>query len=201
MLARLISLSALSTVITISYCQDIVFPCNESTGKIVFSEVIRVDSISKNIIQNNLTQWLVKHHMGDRSLLMYDTAAGIISGVIQTPLKIESSFTALCMFSTIALHIKEGRFKYELSEIIYQKCRSEETTGVAWGYYGVWGVTSSTKIETCEEYYKEFLKSKSEKKSKGNAKKARNYIEETNKAVQSIISDLKQTTVSMKEDW
>jgi len=135
-----------------SFSQEIKFPTDSLTGKIKFTEVIYVDSATRSTLYTKAREWFVKSFQSSKSVLeLEDKEAGKLIGkgnisVITEesvneneyvkmkgliPKKLRDQKTkgeAGTVSFTIAIYIKEGRFKYEVTGL-YHKGNSVTVNG------------------------------------------------------------------------
>jgi hypothetical protein len=107
-------------------------PYDSLTRKVVYSEVVQVDSASKNDLYLRCRAWFAKTFLSANNVIqMDDKEAGRIIGRAAT----KSSFVyflvnfKFTLYYTIAVTIKDGRYKYELSDFIAQDDATQYNSG------------------------------------------------------------------------
>ncbi len=110
---------ALVTFVNYVKGQDIVLP-SDSTGKTIYTEVVQVDSSSKNELFLRAKTWFAKVYKSSKSVIQNDDKdAGLIYGTAITKVFFSvlgvSSHVGNIRYS-VAIYIKDNRFKYELKE-------------------------------------------------------------------------------------
>lgn len=135
---------ALVLLTTKTFSQNINFPIDTATGKIMFSEVIYLDSVSKATLYIKAREWFVKSFKSSKAVLeLEDIEAGKLIG--------KGNFTAMTEESMndnefikrkglvskelrekknkgevgsvsflISLYIKDGRYKYEITDLSHK---------------------------------------------------------------------------------
>lgn len=97
--------------------QSKVFPMTE--GKVIYSNVITVDSVSKDNLYIIARQWLVDNFKSSKAVIQVDDKeAGVIIGnytfIVSKQESLFSSYSFI-VSQTITLKFKDNRCKYEIS--------------------------------------------------------------------------------------
>ena len=164
----------------------------DQNNRIVFSEVIQVDGVSKKELFNRARKWFADYYNSSETVIdLEDKESGIL---IAKPLGYANipyilGFTAVKMFYTINIYVKDGRYKYEITDIINETDPSEFN-----GYR-----SSKTNIESVINDYMVF-------KPNGKIReKSKNWKVATIKMVYKIADDLVESmnnsVVDSDHDW
>ena len=116
-----------------SYAQDQVLsklPIDSVTNKLMFSEVVKLDSTKKIELYSRAREWFVKtYNSADDVLQMDDKESGKLLGKAFNDITFESimgSMFTTRMFYTVKIYIKDGRYKYEITDIYYKSYASAQ---------------------------------------------------------------------------
>jgi len=94
----------------------------------MFSEVVKLDSTKKIELYSRAREWFVKtYNSADDVLQMDDKESGKLLGKAFNDITFESimgSMFTTRMFYTVKIYIKDGRYKYEITDIYYKSYAS-----------------------------------------------------------------------------
>jgi len=100
----------------------------DQNGKINFTEVIQVDSVDKNTLYSRSKQFFVDTFKSANDVIQLDDKeSGTIigKGFSDIYIKIVSSPVAIQMWYSIKIQCKDGRYKYEIYDIIFKSYASQ----------------------------------------------------------------------------
>lgn len=132
---QLILVILLFLISTISFAQDNIFP--EKDGKIYYSEVVKVDSlITKNDLFIAARKWFANTYKSANDVIqMQDKEAGEIvgKGIVMTIYKIPLNPSVMVsVYHTISITVKDGRFKYEITDLTGRYYSPGSTIGTSY---------------------------------------------------------------------
>lgn len=92
-------------------------PIDSTTGKITLSEVLKVEGTNQDQLYSRAREWFVHtYKSADNVLQMDDKQAGKLIGKGWNPLR----YNTVQMWYTFSVYLKDGRYKYEISDIHYK---------------------------------------------------------------------------------
>ncbi len=101
--------------------QDIVLP-SDSTGKTIYTEVVPVDSTSKNELYLRAKEWFARSYNSSKSVIQIDDKeAGVISGKAFTKVFVTMMGVtkhAGNIHYSVTVYFKNNRYKYEIKDWI-----------------------------------------------------------------------------------
>lgn len=107
----------------------VTLPVDEK-GNVVFSEVVEIQDVAKDILFIRGMEWLAKTYRSSKDVIqMEDKEAGKIIGKGLTIVYVKvlgMKFDAGPMRYTIAMYFKDGKFKYEFSNFYHEGNRLEK---------------------------------------------------------------------------
>lgn len=104
---------------------QIKLPIDSATGKIMFAEKIKIDSVSKDELFNRASTWFVKRFNSSKDVIQKtDKAEGVIIGKAlfmhyMTGLLGENIDAGSEIRYVLTINVKDGKYKYELTDFIY----------------------------------------------------------------------------------
>lgn len=88
------------------------------TGKIVYEEVVQAEGLTKTVLYSNALEWFaLKYNSANDVILLNDENSGKIIG--KGIFKIVYFTREPSIFHTISVYIKEGKYKYVISDLSY----------------------------------------------------------------------------------
>lgn len=113
------------TVLSLFLClsvkaQQVVIPIDTTTNSVSYSEVVKVDSASKDILYTRAKQWFaITFTASNYVVQMDDKQSGKIIGKGSEPLVYSYALTKQNYHAnyTISITVKDGRYRYEVSDI------------------------------------------------------------------------------------
>lgn len=176
---------------------------DSSKNELTYSEVIQLPNKNSNEIYLSIYEWFAKTYNSANSVIqLNDKENGKIIG--------KGGFTINCIYEygniktpqtlfinyTQTVQIKDGRFKYEFSNINVKASQNTSTFGIEM-YYNV------DKKKLVEETSKSIKNEKMiEKLADGTFKFHKEIFNQTDKSIFSIINSLKSFLLEKKkEDW
>lgn len=96
-------------------------PVDKNTGLVVFTRVVHIDStLSKAELYSRAREWFARTYTdADEVLSMDDRESGKLLGRAYRDIRIYSSFKK--MHYLIGVFVKDGRYRYEITNIRYQE--------------------------------------------------------------------------------
>lgn len=116
-------------ILTINlFSQGNLFPIDSITGDIIYSEVIRVDSVDSRELFLKANEWFVHSFVSAKNVIqLIDKEAGKIIGKGHFPVSDNNNHNSLIYFPilgtvdfTVEIQTRDGRYKYTISDIIYK---------------------------------------------------------------------------------
>lgn len=97
-------------------------PIDPQTKKIVFTEIIKVDSVSKDELYSRAREWFARTFVSSKNVLEMDdrqagkligngAKSGFYYGLLMTPVDYTLTYE-------ISVYIKDGRYKYEIADFV-----------------------------------------------------------------------------------
>jgi hypothetical protein len=113
-----ITLTLLLLATSFAYAQDALV--NKETGLVTFTGVVHVNSaLSKAELYSRAREWFARtYNDADKVLSMDDRESGKLLGRAYQDIRIYSSFKM--MHYLIGIFVKDGRYRYEITNIRYQ---------------------------------------------------------------------------------
>lgn len=97
---------------------------DENTGRVLFSEVVQVEGISPEKLYGRARQWFAETYNSSESVLdLEDAANHKLIGKAWSPIYIEGYMgmtVPIKMWYTIKLFMRDGRYKYDITDIYYE---------------------------------------------------------------------------------
>jgi hypothetical protein len=128
-----LSIMLLSTIILLNcYSQEIQFQTyiagDDSislplvNGKITYTDIIKIDSSkTKDLIYTALRTWLVKAFVSSKNVIQFeDKDNGIIMGKANIAVTSKKGWDYGVVNFSLTLHVKPGRFKYEITDFVHE---------------------------------------------------------------------------------
>ncbi len=108
------------------------FPVDTLTHKITFTETLKVDSVSKIELFKTAKNWFELNFQPPHSEIKFeDENSGVIGG--KGSFKVHYTSIFICdggrIYYSFIVYIKEGEFKYEITDIIHDGRKINEMTG------------------------------------------------------------------------
>lgn len=103
--------------------QEIIFPIDENTGKIVFSEVVQVDGKSKNDLYFSARKWFVNSFKSSQNVIQLDDKdEGLIVGKANLDVRLSSKHrqNAGHVSFTVKIEFKDGRYRYNFTNLWHE---------------------------------------------------------------------------------
>lgn len=168
---------------------------DEDTDRVTFTEVVQVEGVSAEELYSRGMQWFAESYKSSNEVLqMDDPYSGKLIGKAWSQLYIDgylSMTVPIKMWYTIKVFLKDGRYKYDITDIEYEGEASK---------YNDW---NPFKVP-CEN----FLVGDGYYKRNGKPRRLSvSYSENTQAAVNSLVASLKlamesnQQTAGTDEDW
>lgn len=124
---RTLALFLLATAWNICWAQkeSPTLPINKETGKIIYTEVVSVDSsLNRGKLYNNAKEWFTKIYKSSKEVIQLDDKEkGIIIGKGIIPVYYQYLGTSTqdgYINYTISVIVKDGRFKYEITDFYHE---------------------------------------------------------------------------------
>lgn len=100
------------------------FPMDSTTGKITYTEVVKVDSTAtKDELYSRAREWFAKAYKSSTNVIqMEDKESGKIVGKALTQVfyqAMKSNYSGGYFHYTISIYIKDGRYKYEVTDFYH----------------------------------------------------------------------------------
>lgn len=222
MMKRLICILLLSNYLCGSYSQnnpfEKIFPLKK--GVIEYSEVITVDGVEASELYKRAKIWLVDAFKSSKDVIQNDDkdnniviGKGFFSGIGHNQLVKNPRY-----WFTIRIDSKDGRYRYSISDIIYEfDVVVQGTTFPNKEDFSQWGASSALKDKYQEALNKKFkpgkeLNEKQQKEYEELKSKYSNelqaqydalsiYYQEINNYINSLIVSLKESMIQEDEDW
>ncbi|MFO0468781.1 MAG: DUF4468 domain-containing protein [Bacteroidota bacterium] len=138
---KLTFLLSLLMVCNIGIAQFKTIPVDSLSKKVLFTEIVLVDSTSKSVLYSRAREWFVHtFKSADDVIQMEDKESGKIIGKAYSEITLPPILgvtTVTKMYFTISVFLKDNRFKYEIGGIFYKsnptaQAPSQETTPEDW---------------------------------------------------------------------
>ena len=108
-----------SSILSFGQKQKITMPIDSITNLITYSEVVTIDSVSKNELYSRAREWFAKTFNSSKSVIqMDDKENGKIIGKASMHVyhkALGSNFPSGYINYTISVYLKDGRYKYEIN--------------------------------------------------------------------------------------
>ena len=115
----------------ISVAQEVKIPIDSASQKISYSGVVKVEGVSKDDLYTRSREWFARTFKSAKAVIqMDDKAAGKIIGKGYA----EGSYVVLIsamkfdMWYTVSITVKDGRYRYELSDFTFQDRQTQYMT-------------------------------------------------------------------------
>lgn len=109
-------------------------PIDSITNKVSFSEVVSIENISKSELYNRAKQWIAITFKSASSVIQLDDKeSGIIISKGFSIIYINNGIAGIIsqkMYYTLYLHIKDGRYKYNFTDIYYGDSSENACEGI-----------------------------------------------------------------------
>lgn len=117
-------LIALLTIYGIANAQEkTFFPIDSVTGKIIYTEIVKADSTTKEKLYLKGREWLANTFKSSKEVIeMDDKEAGLIIGKGTLVVSLNGDWGYIHF--TVALYFKDGRYKYEIKNITHEHPKS-----------------------------------------------------------------------------
>ena len=125
----LIILFNFSTLILFS--QEDILPIDKETGKISYSEIVKVDSVDAKALYNNAKIWFVHYFNSAKNVLQLDDKESgriIGKGLLNVTTSVIVKADAGVVKFTIEINAKDGRYKYTFTDFWHEAYISKITT-------------------------------------------------------------------------
>lgn len=105
---------------------DYSLPIDSASGKIIYTEVVAVDStLSKEALFTLAKIWLTKtFRTAGFEIQMEDKEEGVLIGKTEIPLSYKTALAGTHEMQSVlfifSIYFKDGRYKYEITDFIYQ---------------------------------------------------------------------------------
>lgn len=107
----------------LSFSQEINWPIDKETNKITFTEIVNVDSATKNDLYLRAREWFAKIYNDSKEVMQVDDKeAGKIYGKAATSVNVTQMGTSYDFGSVhydITVIVKDGRYKYTLTNFYH----------------------------------------------------------------------------------
>lgn len=170
-------------------------PSDES-GKIVFSEVVSLDSMTEQGLYSNSKQFFLDHFKSSREVIQLDDKINfIVAGKAFMDINALMLGTKypVKMWFTIKIQCKDGRYKYDIYDIYFENYAPNYVLP-----------DGSAKSQTAEDiFYQENFYKKNGKPRSSNL----HFLNETNKVIEDLIFKMKESmnndnnNLSGESDW
>lgn len=126
-------LIALLSIYGIANAQEkISMPIDSATGKVVYTEIVYVESKTKDELYLNGKEWLANTFKSSKEVIdMDDKEAGQIIGKGLFVVSLNGDWGYIHF--TVALYFKDGRYKYEIKNISHENPKSSSRSGLGDG--------------------------------------------------------------------
>ncbi|MGQ0828636.1 MAG: DUF4468 domain-containing protein [Bacteroidota bacterium] len=166
-----ILLAAIFTTSELCYAQQkINIPIDSISSNAFYTEIIRVDSLTKDELYIKGREWMANTFKSANDVIqMDDKSAGLIIGKGLSYITMNDKAAGLINY-TIALYFKDGRYKYEIKNIMHEIPGSVSSGGDIGHEYpacGKWGLfqkqwdairkSSDTKINSLITNLKKYM--------------------------------------------
>jgi hypothetical protein len=186
-----------SLLITNVFAQEL--PVDGTTNKVSYTDIINAGSSSKKALFDKAKKWIVsKNTTLNPYTITYESEDGQVLGKGTFTLPV-GRMKYVVPFA-IKIAVKDGKCKYELTDLMIQY-RTEARASS--GGYGYWGSSKSTEAETLEYSLETFYPSHLTSRKpaiKWYEDIRADAFEEIGKQMQSIANSLKQSMAS-SENW
>ena len=180
-------------ICSLSYGQkeSLILPIDSITNKITYSGVVKIDSVNKQELYSRAREWFAKAYKNSSKVIqMEDKESGKIVGkamieVYGSTLGIRNEGGNINY--TISIYIKEGRYKYEVTDFYHTGFVSHSQYGTAYIPDG----------GPCEKLYKEKKGIPMINTYKNTYEK---YLNEMDITTKILIEDLKQSMESKSKN-
>lgn len=129
---------------SVNFCfaQQVIFPIDSLTGKVVFTDIVKVDSVSTNELYKRARAWFTETYKSSKDVIQdADAEAHSISGKAS----IEAHYTIMgstrnwgYVYYYISIICKDGKYKYIISDFYHEGTE----------YDGKLGLINNTGSET-----------------------------------------------------
>lgn len=162
----------------------------DGNGKVTFVKPVAVDTmLNKNLLYSNAKSWIAANYRSPKDVILLDDKdVGIIKLRAYSDLYIKYIMTLQeKMWYTLTIYMKDGRYKYEITDIVYESGSNGNAIG-------------STK------YAEQVIKEENIIKETGERHKGRDeYKRETlikiNELVSSLYKTMSKVPETLKNDW
>lgn len=125
MIRCLVSSLLVLTFVVSTSAQSPVLPVNPETGKITYTAIVKVDSLfTKEILFQRATKWFAQTYKSAQDVIqLQDKETGMLVGKGVIPVYYQSMGVNQqdgYMNYTFTLQVKDGRYRYELTNIYHQ---------------------------------------------------------------------------------
>jgi hypothetical protein len=106
-----------------SFSRANIFPIDKETGKITYSEIIKVDSINSQELYLRAKVWFVHSFVSAKNVIQLDDKESgkiIGKGLFDVKSSIVKSQNVGYVEFTIEIQVKDGRYKYTFSDISHK---------------------------------------------------------------------------------
>ena len=175
-------------------------PTDSLTGKIIYKEIVRADSLSKSDLHTKINEWFAKNYKSSSDVIQYNSkedgkiiGKGILNIIvihrynnIKTPMSMKIAYT-------ISINIKDYRFKYEIENLYV-------VTDM--GQYPLESYT--TDKEKLKTEVQKSIKNENqlEKRVQEQIEFTQGILNETDKEINEIIHSVKQIiNIKVSEEW
>lgn len=115
-------LLAVMAVFSISslFSQNVILPVDDSTGEIIFSDVVKVDSVSSSELYTRARQWVAVNFVSAKDVIqMDDKQSGTFIVKAMTDVRTTFMVKSPCgvVTYTLTINVKDGRYKYSFSNL------------------------------------------------------------------------------------
>ena len=94
--------------------KEVAFP-KDSTGKIVYTEVVEMPGVTKDVLYSRAYEWFAKSFVSANNVIqMQDKEAGKIIG------KGCYGFDKNKVNFTLSIYLKDGKYKYEITDFVHE---------------------------------------------------------------------------------
>ncbi len=113
-----------------SHGQELNFPIDSETGKIVYSEVVTVDGVTKNQLHLSAKKWFARSFKSGKSVIQLDDKQeGLIIGKGHMEVSLDGNWGHIHF--TMEMFFKEGRYKYIIKDLKHESAESNLGSGGA----------------------------------------------------------------------
>ena len=198
---HILALIACCWLVVPALAQDNLLPIDPNTNKVSYAEVVTVSGQSKAKVFGKAMKWMgTKHTEVNPYVVTYENEAeGTITGKGSFTLPAERRKYNVQFLVNIS--IKDGRYKYELTDIMIQ---FKTAAGASGGGFGYWSSSSYKEAEmtqySLETFYPARLKNKNKPVIKYFEEINRESFEAIDREMRSLAGSLKET-LAKDNDW